>query len=203
MTKEHLEIELKLAINAKGHQTLLKHLHQEGPTLQQTNHFFDSIDQTLRSNQWALRCRHENGSLQLTCKGPSDRRQDGISSRVEIEAPTTSDILTKLQEGTSLHEIDHPSAHHLLNMFGRLELVPGLSFQNERRRLPWEGALIELDHSICCLQHRYEIEVEGSEEELAVWSPELQKKLQLWGISHSKATESKLSWATHLFEDSP
>jgi|SaaInlStandDraft_1057018.scaffolds.fasta_scaffold30807_3 uncharacterized protein YjbK len=201
MATGNLEIELKLLIDESGHQNLLKQLQQDGPTLQQTNHFFDTPQKELRSNLWALRCRKENDQLFLTCKGPSFSSQDGVSSRTEIEAPTSPDVLSKLQLGCSLSDIDHPAAQHLINQFGPLSVEPLLSFHNERQRLPWEEAMIELDHSTCLQQHRYEIELEGSHQQIKRWAPSLEECLREWNIPFTRATDTKLKWASSLLED--
>jgi|SaaInlStandDraft_1057018.scaffolds.fasta_scaffold10970_4 uncharacterized protein YjbK len=200
MKSDHLEVELKLLIDEKGHRSLLSHLPQEGPNLQQTNYFFDTPSSELRTHRWALRCREENGQFTLTCKGPSTRNEEGISSRPEIEAPTSKEVLRKLNDGVCLSEIDHIATQHLSSLFGDLQVSPLLHFHNDRRRLPWHEGVIELDHSTCLGSHRYEIELEASEADLAKWAPKLEDDLQNWKIPFTRAQDSKMKWATSMTE---
>lgn len=195
MTKETLEVELKLLIDQEGHQVLLEKLSVENSVLQQTNHFFDTQDGVLSSARWALRCRQENSDYFLTCKGPDQSLTEGVSSRVEIESPTTPSTLERLNSGTDLLSVDHPATQQLLKMFGNLEVLPYLSFQNLRRRIPYRGLLLELDHSSCSGHQRYEIEIECSESELLRVTPLLEKDLKDWGISFNKSVDSKMKWA--------
>lgn len=69
---EHLEIELKWALNAAGHAVLARELeHLLGPPqiLHQDNRFFDTADRRLRRALLNLRLRRENQALVMTCKG--------------------------------------------------------------------------------------------------------------------------------------
>lgn len=69
---EHLEIELKWALDSAGYATLTHKLEQAlgAPrVLEQDNRFFDTPDRRLRRAALNLRLRRENDRLLMTCKG--------------------------------------------------------------------------------------------------------------------------------------
>jgi uncharacterized protein YjbK len=194
MKKTTHETELKLQIGSIELGLLCQKLPHVGPLRRQINTFFDSSKLMFRAEHWALRLRLDGDQWFLTAKGPNSR-QHGISDRIEIEEPCSVET-AQLLNTTKVHlgELDCAPAKALLEKFGDVELSPWLSFINDRQVLLWEGCHLELDHSVCCQQHRYEIELELPMAELLPKRIALERWLNEQGIPFAEATDSKLAW---------
>jgi len=68
--QSNIEIEAKVLLSEEEYLTLIKYLHLERyKKIKQTNHYVDSVDRKLKSNDIALRIR-ENEDFILTLKTP-------------------------------------------------------------------------------------------------------------------------------------
>ena len=100
---EHLEIELKWALDAAGHTALAPalervlgaplHLHQD-------NRFFDTKDRRLRKKKLNLRLRRENDRLLMTCKGRGEIGPAGEHRHTEWEEWINPALWQNVEAGT-------------------------------------------------------------------------------------------------------
>jgi len=145
-----LEIEAKMKLHDREPvESRLDALDAErGPSLQETNKFFDTRDGTLRSSDQGLRVRElldlDTGERRVvvTHKGP--RAHGRLKRRTETELRVQDDLAAAA------------------TLFRALGFHEALSFEKRRRRYTYEGCAIELD----TLPYLGEfIEIEGPSEE--------------------------------------
>jgi uncharacterized protein YjbK len=195
MTMMNREVELKLALDETAYEKLFHLLPSRGVKREQINTFFDSSDLLMRKNYWALRLRKDDSQWFLTTKGPSQRQQ-GISDRIEIEQAISAEQAEQcLAQSWVLSDLDYEPTRYLLEKFGDLPVDVWMSFQNQRQVLLFQDTMLELDHSSCEGQHRYECEVECSLEALQAITPELKAFFLEHDLPWSPSDQSKLAWA--------
>lgn len=183
---EHLEIELKWALDANGHaalgQALTRHL---GPPreLAQDNRFFDSSDLRLRRAALNLRLRRENDRLLMTCKGRGGIGSAGEHRHTEWEEwldPGTWDAVV----AGRLSSADLPLPAPVRVALGDAPLVALGGFANHRLEFhhqSYAGTLLCLDRTDFLrgrVDYELEIETNAAEEQAAVW----RRHLGEWGI---------------------
>jgi uncharacterized protein YjbK len=189
------EVELKLSISSEGYERLIELMPPKGKTREQLNIFFDDTAGTLREARWGFRLRCDDDVWFLTAKGPN-KKNDGISDREEIECEVSETVAQKLITGqTCLSDFTEVPATHLLKAFGNIKLQEWMRFNNHRQVLVWHDIELELDHSICEGQNRYEIEVELPMDELLSIRERLEHWLKKNSIFIHPSEEGKLAWA--------
>ena len=197
MTTTTIETELKLSLSREEHDRLLAKWGEGVEPLDQVNRFFDSADRTLSANRWALRFRLENAQPIVAAKGPG-HRQDGITERIEVEAPY-EDSLDLFRGSFQLSQLQADAARHLEGLFGDLRVEEILGFHNLRRPIPFEGMVLELDHSSCKAAQRWELELELPPEQLAQQKSKLHRAFEREGIRWLPSDEGKMAWASRIW----
>lgn len=183
---EHLEIELKWALDAAGHAALgqrLTRLLGEPRILEQDNRFFDSADLRLRRAALNLRLRRENDRLLLTCKGRGGIGTAGEHRHTEWEEWLDAAAWDAIAAG-HLRSADLPLPEPVRIALGDAELVALGGFAN--RRLEYHhraqtDALLCLDRTdFLGVRVDYELEIETSAavEQATHW----RQHLHAWGI---------------------
>ena len=186
---EHLEIELKWALDAAGHAALAPWLERTlGPprTLQQDNRFFDTADRRLRQARLNLRLRRENDRLLMTCKGHLGIGAAGEHRHTEWEEWLDPALWNGISRGV-LAAAQLPLPESVRQALGHAELTPLGGFANHRLEFRQGGdhpALLCLDRTDFLgarSDHELEIETAAPQENAERW----RRQLQQWGIPFS------------------
>jgi uncharacterized protein YjbK len=183
---EHLEIELKWALDAAAHTALGLALERQlGPPrrLEQDNRFFDTPDRRLRRGLLNLRLRRENDRLLMTCKGRGGLGPDGEHRHREWEEWLDPGLWPRVMDGT-LAAVDLPLPTEVREVLdhGTLEALGGfanLRLEFHQRETP--VALLCLDRTTFNDQRvDYELEIETAEPAASarLW----RERLEEWGI---------------------
>lgn len=178
-----IEIELKRLLPGLAEANrLLDALGRDGESKRQVNHFFDTDDERLAQARWALRLREEDGTFQLTVKGPAENVGEDTARRIEIERIVSSDDAASILEGAIdpllvlRAQLDPSERTHLSEVEavrGDKTLVPTGHFENVRRtrraRLPSGHAIVVEIDATTFPNGRvdYEVEIELASEVLA------------------------------------
>ena len=191
---QHLEVELKWQLTAKGHASLARRLAETlGPAqvLEQDNRFFDSVDLRLRQAWCNVRLRAENGRTLLTCK----RRAAGIA-----QAHVHDEWEVWLDDGQRrLLELPGADLASLLPLpdpvrlaLAGARLVPLGGFSNRRLEQHDGADLLCLD---CTrfpggrVDYELEIETATPADTAARWS----SRLAQWGVAHQPQPLTKFA----------
>jgi uncharacterized protein YjbK len=188
------EIELKLSIDEDIYKALCKALESVGETQKQTNIFFDSKENVLQKNKWALRLRHENQKSSLTAKGPSIPK-NGVFDREEVEIELAKTECEHLENGFDLQESNFEPCQFLANSYGNLKLVEFLRFNNSRSKLKWNGFVLEIDHSQVKNVDKYELEIETEASRIELLQSSLISYFKENNWEFIPSEKSKLEWA--------
>ncbi|MGV2621830.1 UNVERIFIED_CONTAM: CYTH domain-containing protein [Halobacillus marinus] len=156
---QEIEIEFKNLLTEAEYNRIYQFLPFESVELmEQTNYYFETGDGQLRGKGAALRIRKKNGSWTMTLKEP---HKDGLLEThaplteeqanlwIQNKGPKKADISRQL-EGLG---IDQDRLHYLGSLTTR------------RKELPYNGALVVLDHSLYYDKEDYELEVEAPSKE--------------------------------------
>jgi uncharacterized protein YjbK len=183
---EHVEIELKWALDAQGHAALGQQLARLlGPprVLAQDNRFFDSADLRLRRAALNLRLRRENDRLLLTCKGRGGIGAAGEHRHTEWEEWLDPGTWEAVAAG-HLRSADLPLPAPVRTALGNAPLVALGGFANHRLEFQHQthpGTLLCLDRTDFLgerVDYELEIETNAAEEQAATW----RRYLGEWGI---------------------
>jgi uncharacterized protein YjbK len=166
---EHLEIELKWALDVAGHTALapaLERLLGAPHRLRQDNRFFDTKDRRLRKAALNLRLRRENDRLLMTCKGRGGIGAAGEHRHTEWEEWLDPALWQNIEAGT-LSAAQLPLPEPILHALGDGHLLPLGGFANQRlefhqRESP--AALLCLDRTeYIGARIDYELEIETAD----------------------------------------
>ncbi|MGE7602047.1 CYTH domain-containing protein [Peribacillus sp. NPDC097675] len=151
---QHIEIEFKNLLNEIEFNQLMDHFQIAPSTFHtQQNHYFDTANFSLKSQNSALRIREKNGQHELTLKQPASEGLLETNQTISMEMAHAF-----LKEGTFpkgpvrdlIMESDlHPED---FTCFGTLK--------TDRSEFPFQGGLLVLDHSSYMGQEDYELEYE-------------------------------------------
>jgi len=183
---EHLEIELKWALDGAGHATLTRELERTlgAPrVLEQDNRFFDTPDRRLRRAALNLRVRRENERLLLTCKGRGSIGASGEHQHTEWEEWLDATRWTTIEQGiVAADELPLPEPVRQALGTGRLEALGG--FSNHRQEFHQHdepAALLCLDRTTFCgthIEHELEIETNAPQVIAERW----RRHLDAWSV---------------------
>lgn len=183
---EHLEIELKWALDPAGHATLTHELERAlgAPRLlEQDNRFFDTADRRLRRAALNLRLRRENDRLLMTCKGRGGIGAAGEHRHTEWEEWLDASRWSAIERGVlSVDDLPLPEPVRQALGNGRLEALGGFA----NRRLEFHqhddpAALLCLDRTEFLgarIDHELEIETASP----VVIAERWRRILDGWGV---------------------
>jgi uncharacterized protein YjbK len=183
---EHLEVELKWALDAAGHAALaprLEGLLGSPRILEQDNRFFDSADRRLRRAKLNLRLRRENDRLLLTCKGHLGLGASGEHRHTEWEEWLDPAAWAGIDRG-ELDAAGLPLPEAVRQALAQAPLVALGGFRNHRlefRQDDAHAALLCLDRTefpAARIDHELEIETASPRENAVRWRDQLRE----WGI---------------------
>jgi uncharacterized protein YjbK len=184
---EHLEIELKWGLDAKGHATLASELERllgAPRRLMQDNRFFDTADRRLRRSMLNLRLRRENDAVLMTCKGRAGIGQAGEHRHTEWEEwldPTWWDDVDSGRIDAARLPLPE-SVRQSLNG-GVLQALGGFSNLRLEFHHPVQpGALLCLDQTDYLgqrIDYELEIETAAPEQHASEW----RQRLDAWGVA--------------------
>ncbi len=183
---EHLEVELKWALDVASHGALAPLLTQslgQPRTLVQHNRFFDTADRRLRQAKLNLRLRRENAALLLTCKGHLGIGANGEHRHTEWEEWLDPAWWNDIDQGV-LDAARLPLPEQVRQALGGAELTSLGGFANHRLEFHQDGehsALLCLDRTDFPggrIDHELEIETASPQVNDQRW----RQQLQQWGI---------------------
>ena len=194
---EHLEIELKWAVNVTGYTALapaLKSLLGEPHHLRQDNRFFDTKDRRLRKAALNLRLRRENDRLLMTCKGRGGIGAAGEHRHTEWEEWLDPNLWQHIEAGT-LSADQLPLPEPIRHALGDGHILPLGGFANQRlefhqREAP--TALLCLDRTeYVGARIDYELEIETTDPHANAirWRDQLQQ----WNIEFAPQPLTKFA----------
>jgi len=159
----HREVELKWTLDAAGYRLVLAGVAAiaSGPEIQvQSNRFYDTADQDLRTGGLALRIRRENRAVVLTCKRRLAEQDAGLHQHHEWECALDPDLwkalaaIDRLPDGLPL-----PEAVQQV-VAGRPLLLLG-GFENLRHQFRLGDEIVAVDRTeFAADQCEFELEVE-------------------------------------------
>jgi uncharacterized protein YjbK len=151
---EKIEIEFKNMLTKSEYERLLQSFHiKQEIIFTQENHYFDTIDFTLKKFESALRIRKKENEYELTLKQPASV---GLLETTQIL--TKDEFITTLQNGSlpigvvSKRIADFGIQSDQIEYFG--------SLTTNRVELPYKDGLLVLDHSYYLNKDDYELEYE-------------------------------------------
>lgn len=194
---EHLEIELKWALDAAGHGRLGRELaHELGPPriLHQDNRFFDTADRRLRRAMLNLRLRRENQALVMTCKGRGGIGAAGEHRHTEWEEHLDPALWAEVATGgIDAARLPLPAPVRAALGDGVLRALGGFANERLEFRQPGEPpALLCLDRTDFLGQrtdHELEIETAAPERHARHW----QERLRAWGVAFTPQQHTKFA----------
>lgn len=151
---QHIEIEFKNLLNEKEFSQLIDHFHIDPSTFHtQQNHYFDTANFSLKSQNSALRIREKNSQHELTLKQPASEGLLETNQTISVEMAHSF-----LKEGI------FPEGP-VRNLIMESDLNPDDftcfgTLQTDRSEFPFQGGLLVLDHSSYMGQEDYELEYE-------------------------------------------
>lgn len=181
------EIELKIEITEEIYTSLIKQFPIIRNELQE-NYFFDTENRILNSNFWALRIRFQEGKAFLTAKGPKIIQSDEqIRPEYEVELPL--DVGKKMQNGIELDKGLYPPINILYEKFGKILLLPLLSFTNQRIYIAWKQWILEIDKTCIGAKIFYELEIEAAIDTISSLKTEVMDFFAFhnWELKYSKS----------------
>ncbi|MEA2030310.1 MAG: CYTH domain-containing protein [candidate division Zixibacteria bacterium] len=131
----HREIEVKIDLSSfVNYLKLIGLLGQIDYELHQVNCFFDTEDNLLSGNGWALRIRTEEQSGLVTLKSNASL-SDKVAIRNEFEAPIPYDTAVEIiQLKQDIFTLDVPPVAYIKEQFGDIKLARLVHFENNRQR---------------------------------------------------------------------
>ncbi len=152
------EIEIKSMLDKSTYEELLKQLERN--EFSQINHYFDSEDFSLKSQNMALRVREKDGNYKLTLKVKKDA----------ILTHEISDVLDREQFCELLNN-RYVNTENVANYLqdcnlGSLKLVNIISFETIRNVVEFKDYKLFLDHTIYDNSEDFELEIEAKSVEV-------------------------------------
>lgn len=132
------EIEIKVNLGSfANYLKLLGHLGETGHEEHQRNSFFDTKNQILKMQGWALRLRTTDTTSFITLKGTTS--QSGAAAvREEIESEIPRVLATEvLTEERDIMSVTSPPVDRIRSIINDAPLYRFLSFDNFRRTHPY------------------------------------------------------------------
>jgi uncharacterized protein YjbK len=194
---EHLEIELKWALDLAGHAILTRELERvlgAPRVLEQDNRFFDTPDRRLRRAALNLRLRRENDRLLMTCKGRGGIGAAGEHRHTEWEEWLDPSRWAAVERGIlSADDLPLPEPVRQALSGGRLEALGGFA----NRRLEFHQhhepvALLCLDRTDFLgkrIDHELEIETAAPQVIADLW----RRHLDNWGVHFTSQPITKFA----------
>lgn len=152
-----IEIEYKSLLN-KDEFKRLSHQFRKIDTIEQTNHYFDTADRSIKGNRMSLRIRTFKDSAELTLKIPQTVGNE------EINYPVTLQEAKKMIEGDPIPE--SIIKERLLEKNIKIEAIKCFgSLKTIRRETPIPIGLLAIDENHYSGKIDYEIELEVTDAE--------------------------------------
>ncbi|MBP3041891.1 CYTH domain-containing protein [Bacillaceae bacterium Marseille-Q3522] len=154
--KQNIEIEFKNIITKKEYELLLSYFQlTEENFYKQDNHYFDTVNFSLKKQKSALRIRKKLSGYEMTLKQP--HKEGLLESTISLTEEQASLLLQEKPIFTkesiallSLTNIDHDTIRYL----GKLT--------TKRAEVLYKNGIFVLDHNYYLNQEDYEVEYEVS-----------------------------------------
>jgi uncharacterized protein YjbK len=151
---QNIEIEFKNMLTKIEYESLLKYFKiSQSQIFSQENHYFDTPDFALKSNDSALRIRKKGGTYEMTLKQPADV---GLLETNQVIGE--EEVLMAIHQGILPTGIIQSLIEEYQISFSTIEYFGSLI--TERVELEYKQGLLVLDHSIYLSKEDYELEYE-------------------------------------------
>ncbi|WP_066252187.1 CYTH domain-containing protein [Neobacillus drentensis] len=151
---QNIEIEFKNMLTKIEYESFLKYFKiSQSQIFSQENHYFDTPDFALKSNDSALRIRKKGGTYEMTLKQPADV---GLLETNQVIGE--EEVLMAIHQGILPTGIIQPLIEDYQISFSTIEYFGSLI--TERVELEYKQGLLVLDHSIYLSKEDYELEYE-------------------------------------------
>jgi uncharacterized protein YjbK len=180
---QNIEIEFKNMLTKIEYESFLKYFKiSQSQIFSQENHYFDTPDFALKSNDSALRIRKKGGTYEMTLKQPADV---GLLETNQVIGE--EEVLMAIHQGILPTGIIQPLIEDYQISFSTIEYFGSLI--TERVELEYKQGLLVLDHSIYLSKEDYELEYEVEDYQIGEKIfLELLKQLKI----PSRKTENKI-----------
>ncbi|MEH6904721.1 CYTH domain-containing protein [Neobacillus drentensis] len=151
---QNIEIEFKNMLTKIEYESLLKYFKiSQSQIFSQENHYFDTPDFALKSNNSALRIRKKGGTYEMTLKQPANV---GLLETNQVIGE--EEVLMAIHQGILPTGIIRSLIEEYQISFSTIEYFGSLI--TERVELEYKQGLLVLDHSIYLSKEDYELEYE-------------------------------------------
>ncbi|MDR7239851.1 CYTH domain-containing protein [Neobacillus drentensis] len=151
---QNIEIEFKNMLTKIEYESFLKYFKiSQSQIFSQENHYFDTPDFALKSNDSALRIRKKGGTYEMTLKQPADV---GLLETNQVIGE--EEVIMAIHQGILPTGIIQPLIEDYQISFSTIEYFGSLI--TERVELEYKQGLLVLDHSIYLSKEDYELEYE-------------------------------------------
>ncbi|WML27792.1 CYTH domain-containing protein [Neobacillus sp. OS1-33] len=151
---QNIEIEFKNMLTKIEYESLLKYFKiSQSQIFAQENHYFDTPDFALKSNNSALRIRKKGGTYEMTLKQPANV---GLLETNQVIGE--EEVLMAIHQGILPTGIIRSLIEEYQISFSTIEYFGSLI--TERVELEYKQGLLVLDHSIYLSKEDYELEYE-------------------------------------------
>ncbi|MEH7129420.1 CYTH domain-containing protein [Neobacillus drentensis] len=151
---QNIEIEFKNMLTKIEYESLLKYFKiSQSQIFSQENHYFDTPDFALKSNNSALRIRKKSGTYEMTLKQPANV---GLLETNQVIGE--EEVLMAIHQGILPTGIIRSLIEEYQISFSTIEYFGSLI--TERVELEYKQGLLVLDHSIYLSKEDYELEYE-------------------------------------------
>ncbi len=151
---QNIEIEFKNMLTKIEYESLLKYFKiSQSQIFSQENHYFDTPDFALKSNNSALRIRKKGGTYEMTLKQPAN---EGLLETNQVIGE--EEVLMAIHQGILPTGIIRSLIEEYQISFSTIEYFGSLI--TERVELEYKQGLLVLDHSIYLSKEDYELEYE-------------------------------------------
>jgi uncharacterized protein YjbK len=151
---QNIEIEFKNMLTKIEYESFLRYFKiSQTQIFSQENHYFDTPDFALKSNDSALRIRKKGGTYEMTLKQPADV---GLLETNQVIGE--EEVLMAIHQGILPTGIIQPLIEDYQISFSTIEYFGSLI--TERVELEYKQGLLVLDHSIYLSKEDYELEYE-------------------------------------------
>ncbi|NHC40233.1 CYTH domain-containing protein [Bacillus sp. MM2020_1] len=151
---QNIEIEFKNMLTKIEYESFLKYFKIcQSQIFSQENHYFDTPDFALKSNDSALRIRKKGGTYEMTLKQPADV---GLLETNQVIGE--EEVLMAIHQGILPTGIIQPLIEDYQISFSTIEYFGSLI--TERVEMEYKQGLLVLDHSIYLSKEDYELEYE-------------------------------------------
>ncbi|MFD0826236.1 CYTH domain-containing protein [Neobacillus sp. M.A.Huq-85] len=180
---QNIEIEFKNMLTKEEYELLLiKFTTAESRVITQENHYFDTKDFALKSEQSALRIRQKGQQYEMTLKQPAN-----IGLLETTQKLTEEEATLAIQEGRLPSGAIEEIITKIDIKFSELDYFGSLI--TKRAEFDYKGGILVLDHSIYLNKEDYELEYEVENEQLG--QKIFKELLNQYNIPHRK-TQNKI-----------